>query len=262
MKKLIIFIVGTILGFLSLAFGAIEPKASDQPSKSDNRCTLMLKDVSAVYVSISHRGPEPNTSISWDNLHILADTKLKQAGIKIAAVAKMGVPKDVPNLRITITTLNLPQRSQMVFYTQTALYQPISPFEIRVEGTSTWQMDSLIIQSADGADANEAITKTVMQQVETFIKDCQAGKVKRISLVEPNDNHNDHLGQVPTIQASPKTKTSDAAKETYIASKNSKVFHLMTCAMAQTISAGNLIKFASREEAVSSGRRPCKKCNP
>ena len=48
----------------------------------------------------------------------------------------------------------------------------------------------------------------------------------------------------------------------YVASKKSNVFHLPNCKWAQKIKPENLIGFASREEAVASGRRPCKTCMP
>jgi len=48
----------------------------------------------------------------------------------------------------------------------------------------------------------------------------------------------------------------------YVASKNSKVFHKPDCKWAKKINPKNLIGFKSREDAVNSGRRPCKSCRP
>jgi micrococcal nuclease len=48
----------------------------------------------------------------------------------------------------------------------------------------------------------------------------------------------------------------------YVASKRSDVFHLPDCTYARKIAPYNLIRFSSREEAINSGRRPCKVCNP
>lgn len=47
-----------------------------------------------------------------------------------------------------------------------------------------------------------------------------------------------------------------------VASRKSEVFHLPDCVWAKRIAPQNLIRFDSREEALSSGRRPCKVCNP
>jgi micrococcal nuclease len=49
---------------------------------------------------------------------------------------------------------------------------------------------------------------------------------------------------------------------TYVASKNSKVFHRPDCKWVKKISPKNLIGFKTREEAIRSGRRPCKTCKP
>jgi len=48
----------------------------------------------------------------------------------------------------------------------------------------------------------------------------------------------------------------------YVASKKSQVFHIPTCKWAQKINPENLVGFGTREEAVASGKRPCKTCMP
>lgn len=48
----------------------------------------------------------------------------------------------------------------------------------------------------------------------------------------------------------------------YVASRNSKVFHRPDCGYVKRILPKNLIGFKSREEAIRSGKRPCKKCKP
>lgn len=48
----------------------------------------------------------------------------------------------------------------------------------------------------------------------------------------------------------------------YVASKNSKVFHRPDCEWVKKIKPDNLIGFKSREDAINSGRRPCKVCAP
>jgi phosphatidylserine/phosphatidylglycerophosphate/cardiolipin synthase-like enzyme len=48
----------------------------------------------------------------------------------------------------------------------------------------------------------------------------------------------------------------------YVASKNSGVFHRADCKDGKTIRPKNLIHFDTRDEAIQSGRTPCKLCNP
>ena len=48
----------------------------------------------------------------------------------------------------------------------------------------------------------------------------------------------------------------------YMASKKSKVFHRSDCKWVKRISPNNLKGFSSRDDALKSGRRPCKVCRP
>lgn len=57
-------------------------------------------------------------------------------------------------------------------------------------------------------------------------------------------------------------KPKEAPPLDLVASKNSKVFHLSSCPHAQRISQDNMVRFGSAEEAIASGRRPCRSCKP
>ena len=48
----------------------------------------------------------------------------------------------------------------------------------------------------------------------------------------------------------------------YFASKKSAVFHKPDCKSVATISAANLVNYASREEAIAAGKKPCSICKP
>jgi micrococcal nuclease len=67
-------------------------------------------------------------------------------------------------------------------------------------------------------------------------------------------------------QSRSKTSSSTRIVQTkewsYVASRKSKVFHRADAKCIKTISPHNLIGFKSREEAIASGRRPCKSCRP
>lgn len=62
------------------------------------------------------------------------------------------------------------------------------------------------------------------------------------------------------------TSNQPAASKTpeggFIASKTSDVFHKFDCRWAQNISAENLVRYRTRDEAVKAGKRPCKFCSP
>jgi len=52
------------------------------------------------------------------------------------------------------------------------------------------------------------------------------------------------------------------AGSSYLASKNSKVFHHHTCSQAGRISEKNITRFETKDAAIRTGRRPCKTCKP
>jgi micrococcal nuclease len=63
-----------------------------------------------------------------------------------------------------------------------------------------------------------------------------------------------------SVSSSPATVQTKEWK--YVASKNSNVFHRPDCKWAKKINPKNLIGFKSRGEAIRSGRRPCRSCEP
>lgn len=65
-------------------------------------------------------------------------------------------------------------------------------------------------------------------------------------------------GYSETVQAS----QPQAVESGFVASKKSEVFHRPDCKSAAKIAEKNLVHYASRDEAVQSGRRPCAQCNP
>ena len=59
------------------------------------------------------------------------------------------------------------------------------------------------------------------------------------------------------------TNSTDNYSETaYIGNRNSRIFHHSWCASVRKMSNHNKVGFGSRDDAVGSGYRPCKNCNP
>lgn len=56
-------------------------------------------------------------------------------------------------------------------------------------------------------------------------------------------------------------KLADSAV-TFVASRNSKIFHRSTCPHAKRLAPQTTLNFRTRQEAEQNGRRPCKTCNP
>ncbi len=48
----------------------------------------------------------------------------------------------------------------------------------------------------------------------------------------------------------------------FISSRSSEIFHTLSCPYAKKITEENRIYYSSVKEAISEGKKPCKKCNP
>ena len=84
--------------------------------------------------------------------------------------------------------------------------------------------------------------------------------------LEPESIDSEHQTKVvlpPTIEpmSAPVVKTETQGYK-YAASKDSEVFHYISCSYVSKIKPENLILFKTREEAIDSDRRPCKRCKP
>ena len=62
--------------------------------------------------------------------------------------------------------------------------------------------------------------------------------------------------------AEPAPTAQQAGNCPYIGNKNSKVFHHAWCSSVAQMNPANKVCFATREEAIAQGYRPCKNCRP
>ena len=60
----------------------------------------------------------------------------------------------------------------------------------------------------------------------------------------------------------PKPGMTPPVSRGYVASQNSPVFHKADCGSAARISENNLVHYATRDEAIQAGKKPCRECNP
>ena len=80
------------------------------------------------------------------------------------------------------------------------------------------------------------------------------------------DVHLKHSERYQGRLSTPAENRSDASPAGspagYAGSKRSEVFHRSSCASVAKIAAHNLVHYASRDEAVKAGKRPCAICKP
>jgi len=62
--------------------------------------------------------------------------------------------------------------------------------------------------------------------------------------------------------ASPVTPATTPVTEGYVASRNSAVFHRADCKSVSPISARNLVRYNTRDEAIAAGKKPSQDCSP
>ena len=113
------------------------------------------------------------------------------------------------------------------------------------------------------AEANNAENLLVIRSPELAAKYAANWKVHA-------DHSEPYLGRTEGYSqthrtAQPADQPQPAAAETsdgYVASRNSEVFHKADCKSAAKISEKNLIRYATRNEAIQAGKKPCHECNP
>jgi phosphatidylserine/phosphatidylglycerophosphate/cardiolipin synthase-like enzyme len=69
-------------------------------------------------------------------------------------------------------------------------------------------------------------------------------------------------GYSETHRAAAEPPKTDAVAGGYVASSRSQVFHRPSCKGAAKISEKNLVHYATRDEAIQAGKKPCPECNP
>jgi phosphatidylserine/phosphatidylglycerophosphate/cardiolipin synthase-like enzyme len=74
--------------------------------------------------------------------------------------------------------------------------------------------------------------------------------------------HAGHSEAYEREKAYSETHREPAVQGGFVASANSQVFHRPGCKSAAKIAEKNLIRYASREEAMRAGKRPCAECRP
>ena len=165
----------------------------------------------------------------------------------------------IPELIVRISVLQGEESGPCVYHVQTLFAREVYLRGIRSSmKAEVWRID-VPIGIADANQCDSAIRAAALGQVDAFAAEWKkAGTTERparsgarsTDLTKPAAERNEHTQQ--------EQKTSSE----YVASKNSKVFHKSDCRSAARINSDNLVTFSSREQAISSGRRPCKICNP
>jgi hypothetical protein len=207
-----------------------------------------IADIDRVCVSLETQ--DAPYAASFEDLAAQVVEKLKATGLE-HVVCKTGL---TPRLRIQVETVSLEGCGRSVCRVQTGLSRLVTfadHRELTIQA-DVWRLRPVIKVVAD-PELGAAVAQAVLTQAEVFATACQAAR--RL-----------HKAPAPTAMPQVAEGSADspaaAAEPLFVASKNSAVFHRADCSLALKIAQRNLVTYATREEAIAAGKRPCKSCQP
>jgi len=232
-----------------------------QPPVPGNRYSSLdpphpaLAGVSKFRLSILRLGARAeNDGLDWAELVGMVNEKFRRAGIELPAAERYGDP-NMPELRIYIDMLKLEASQQYVFRIQTSLARATNLVgrQNPVFKAEVWKLNPMM-QAASVEDMPAEVVDVVLDQVNVFIRtylatNQPARKFESDTPIIP-EKDNGAFAKPPT------------GEQKYVASNSSGIFHGPDCRWAKNISPENLVIYRTRDEAMSSGKRPCKSCEP
>jgi len=213
----------------------------------------VLADVNQLTVVLATRDtPGVERMIDAADVKARVLQKLGEAGV---GVVPRGT-ETAPRLVVDIEGMEVPGSDQCVFRVQTALDRlVIVPGQgNRQLMTEVWRVGPTMAVVAR-SQVGGAICDAVLIQTGAF---ADAHRTARRLLGATKDT----AGAAPGSTQTASQTAAGTLPTTFVASKNGRVFHRPDCRWAQNISADNLVRYQTREEALASGKKPCKSCKP
>ncbi len=213
-----------------------------------------IKELSVVVTGVDM---EPNNDVlKRTNLKSEVINRLYDAGLKIGRSSD-----DASELNIRLTLFKIDSIGQYIVSVRTSLVRNVDLINGNEHisiSADVWKMDSgLRIMTADKID--DDVPTIVREHVGAFIASCppMVSMEKKPDVNQPRQQ----LRKV-TVEKDEKPARQQDAEAKFVCSKNSDVFHKAGCPSAKRISPNNLITYATRDEAVNAGKKPCQRCNP
>ncbi|RLA83243.1 MAG: hypothetical protein DRG31_06400 [Deltaproteobacteria bacterium] len=242
-------------GFAAIMFAGILATAQDEGASATQQGLAGLK---AVAVFVECEGPATESGELAGQIHQAVVEQLAKANINVVSGGRLNEIPGEPYLFLVARTAAGSQEPNLVYTLELRLNQKVALLrQPRTIITATTyqrsrlgvvQRDLLVSEMRDRAKALSAIF------VQAF------SQAKMVS-VGPADTSN-IKGVRSGVSAKGRKLASEPAVYKYVSSKNSSVFHRPDCSSVKRISPENLVGYGSREEALSAGKRPCKRCKP
>ncbi|MBP7053200.1 MAG: hypothetical protein KBE65_19510 [Phycisphaerae bacterium] len=214
----------------------------------------VLADVNQLTVVLATRDtPGVERMIDAADVKARVLHKLGEAGV---GVVPRGT-ETTPRLVVHIEGMEVPGSDQSVFRVQTALDRlVIVPGQgNRQLLTEVWRVGPTMAVVAK-SQVGGAICDAVLVQTGAF---ADAHRTARRLLGATKDAPGaETQGPAQLLLQTPAV----TSPSTFVASRNGRAFHRPGCRWAQNISADNMVRYQTREEALAGGKKPCKSCKP
>ncbi len=259
MKKTILLLAVTVLSvsFCGSVLGELDwPESEPRPLLDKPNPTLV--GIGRLRVIIVPPVVDPNSREAfWSEIDKKVQEKLKESGFRLKGRTGLGTPE----LRITVDTLKLGDSGAYVFSVRTSLgrqavlekgsRQLIKPDVWHIAGPM-----KIVAPGELGMKPGQQITETVLDQIDSFIVCHKLANPEGVKETDPNST-----SVRPRRPLDPRV-SAITSQYKYVASRSSKVFHSSDCRIVGRIAPKNIRGYKSRQDAVETGKRPCKRCKP
>jgi len=216
-----------------------------------------LRDVQAITVDVVCSEDATEADLNQKNIRDNLINQLEQTGIKIIPGQFWQTAPGRCRLKVLIKVYKPSELKSFiynlkVYFIQTVALERIPETKI---DTATWELSWL------GHGSKERLTESIPANlkimIDSFIRDYRTA-----NSFNAESSGTETADDVSVTSPKGQIHSNVAVSYKYVSSKNSQVFHRPNCRSAKRIKPENLVGYNSREEAIQSGKRPCKVCRP